>query len=445
MPVSRFFGDNIAEQSSTIGVGDYELDGALTGYRAFSDDFDAGETPYYAVRNVNESKYEYNKGTTTFTPGTPSELVRDVWLSSNANSAVAWDADDLPLTVYIPTSGEVMEAIVRGFLATTRNALQSFGIWFKQDHIATDKHVMRLWDGTQDIDIGWVDGVNHTAVIFAQPPGTVLDYMGCDTVTPPPGYLFPLGQNVSRTTYAALFAALTRSATVTMTIASPCVVTWTAHPLNNGDKVSFETTGALPTGLSVGTNYFVINKATNTFNVSATFGGAAINTSGSQSGVHTCRHNPHGCGNGTTTFTLPDTGGRVVAGREATATRLTNASSGIEGNIVGHAGGTQTHTLTTAQIPSHTHSAGSLTAANHAHTASGAGLVGNNLINGTSRAVGTGDGTNSGYFQDIAVTVNGSGTLAVSGSTGSAGSDGAHPNAQPTIVANKIIATGGVL
>lgn len=76
--------------------------------------------------------------------------------------------------------------------------------------------------------------------------------------------------------------------TVTMTIASPCVITFTGNSLVNGDKVVFTTTGALPTGLTAGTTYYVINAASNTFNVSATPGGAAINTSGIQSGTHTC-------------------------------------------------------------------------------------------------------------------------------------------------------------
>ena len=81
-------------------------------------------------------------------------------------------------------------------------------------------------------------------------------------------------------------------ATVTMTIASPGVVTWVDHGLQNGASFSVSTTGALPTGLVAGTTYFVVSRAADTFQVAATQGGAAINTSGSQSGVHTCRAHP---------------------------------------------------------------------------------------------------------------------------------------------------------
>lgn len=78
----------------------------------------------------------------------------------------------------------------------------------------------------------------------------------------------------------------TRSA-VTMTIAAPAVVTWAAHALPADTPISFTTTGALPTGLVAGTTYYVKSPNTNDFNLSLTPGGAAITTTGSQSGVHT--------------------------------------------------------------------------------------------------------------------------------------------------------------
>lgn len=79
------------------------------------------------------------------------------------------------------------------------------------------------------------------------------------------------------------------SGTVTMTIASPCVISQTAHGLKAGSKVSFTTTGALPTGITANTVYYVISAGltADAFEISATEGGAAINTSGSQSGTHT--------------------------------------------------------------------------------------------------------------------------------------------------------------
>lgn len=83
------------------------------------------------------------------------------------------------------------------------------------------------------------------------------------------------------------------SSTVTLTIASPCVVTWAAHGLAANTPIAFTTTGTLPTGLVAGTVYYVRAPTADTFNVSATSGGAAINTSGTQSGAHTATANPN--------------------------------------------------------------------------------------------------------------------------------------------------------
>ena len=74
------------------------------------------------------------------------------------------------------------------------------------------------------------------------------------------------------------------SSAFTVTIATPAVLT-VASNLRNGTAVMLNTTGALPTGLSVGTVYYVVGSSGLTCNLSATYGGAAINTSGSQSGT----------------------------------------------------------------------------------------------------------------------------------------------------------------
>jgi hypothetical protein len=79
-----------------------------------------------------------------------------------------------------------------------------------------------------------------------------------------------------------------RPASCTMTIASPGVVTRNAHGYAAGQPIVFSTSGALPTGVTAGTTYFVIaaGLTANTFQFSTTVGGAAVNTSGAQSGTH---------------------------------------------------------------------------------------------------------------------------------------------------------------
>ena len=75
-------------------------------------------------------------------------------------------------------------------------------------------------------------------------------------------------------------------APVTITIASPGVLTASVN-FANGDAIMLTTTGALPTGLTPGTVYYVVNASGTTCNLAATSGGTAITTSGSQSGAHT--------------------------------------------------------------------------------------------------------------------------------------------------------------
>lgn len=77
----------------------------------------------------------------------------------------------------------------------------------------------------------------------------------------------------------------TLGGTVTFTIATPCVATFSVL-LAEGTAVQFSTTGALPTGLTAGTTYYLRNVDGATANLSATPAGAIINTSGSQSGTH---------------------------------------------------------------------------------------------------------------------------------------------------------------
>lgn len=81
---------------------------------------------------------------------------------------------------------------------------------------------------------------------------------------------------------------------VSITIASPAVVTMSITPISNpfkvGQKISFSTTGALPTGITADTDYYVTTLVgIDSFRFSSTIGGADINTTGSQSGVHSAR------------------------------------------------------------------------------------------------------------------------------------------------------------
>ena len=111
---------------------------------------------------------------------------------------------------------------------------------------------------------------------------------------------------------------------VTISIASPGVVTWNSHGLTAGTPIVFTTTGALPTGLTAGfvsgagapgTLYQVqtAGLTTNTFQVAPIGGGSSVVTTGSQSGVQTCTANPGAWQSTTRAGLLASCGGALVA------------------------------------------------------------------------------------------------------------------------------------
>jgi len=194
-----------------------------------------------------------------------------------------------------------------------------------------------------DVQIG---GINIARMII--PVGGTIMW---DTIVLPYGFLVRDGSAISRTDYSELFNTIVPLiGDFTLTIATPGVFTLNSHPFKTGDKIYMTTTGALPTGLSVNTIYYVIANDTNTFWLATSLvnaiAGTKIATTGSQSGIHSMRSCPHGLGNGSTTFNLPPGAGRKPIGVD---------NSQTEFKTLGVTGGSKTHTLTTAELAVHTH------------------------------------------------------------------------------------------
>jgi hypothetical protein len=83
---------------------------------------------------------------------------------------------------------------------------------------------------------------------------------------------------------------------VTITNASPGVVSWTSHGLVANAPIFFDSTGTLPAPLSGAVVYYVsaTGLTANTFQISATLGGASINTSSAGTGTQIAYANDTG-------------------------------------------------------------------------------------------------------------------------------------------------------
>jgi microcystin-dependent protein len=159
----------------------------------------------------------------------------------------------------------------------------------------------------------------------------------------------------------------------------------------------------------------------------------------------------YGTGDGSTTFNIPNLKGRVPVGRDSAQTEF---------DTLGETGGAKTHTLTTAEMPSHTHTQNShshtfsatTTGGLHTHqiTLTSSAGVGGASDTPARGAAGTGndpnfrtgtDATGSGYG-----AAEGQHSHSVSGTTSgttatnqNAGGGGAHNNLQPYVVLNYMI------
>lgn len=135
--------------------------------------------------------------------------------------------------------------------------------------------------------ISGTSGQTFQNLYLNAPSGTPTHYIKFGDfvyLRPKPNYSIAAGLKAYFNRAALRFSFVT----FTVTIASPGVFTSTSHGLVAGDTVILNTDGALPTGLTVDTQYYVISAGlgTDTFRLSTISGGSAIDTSGSQSGTH---------------------------------------------------------------------------------------------------------------------------------------------------------------
>lgn len=124
------------------------------------------------------------------------------------------------------------------------------------------------------------------------------------------------------------------------------------------------------------------------------------------------------------TIALPDWRGRAIAGLDdmgsSAAGRLTSTYFGTAATALGAAGGAESHTLVTSEIPAHSHTGTTSENGDHSHpigaqnSPSGTGAT--TFISGSNSATGSA-GTHTHTF-----------------TSATTGGDGAHKNVQPTML-----------
>lgn len=166
------------------------------------------------------------------------------------------------------------------------------------------------------------------------PVGTVIERPTDDV---PSGFLEEDGSNISMTTYEDLYDVLGSdyglgSGTSFTADSSTDVLTTVDHGLSDGDVVELSNSGgALPSGLAASTKYYVVSSTTNTFQLSLTLGGSAVDFTSNGTGTHSWH----------TEFLLRDRRGLFTrgwdhgAGNDPDAASRTDRGDGTTGDYVG--------------------------------------------------------------------------------------------------------------
>jgi hypothetical protein len=301
--MSLLLADRVKETTTTTGTSTLSLGGAVAQFQSFVAGVGNGNTCIYAIAAGNGTDWEIGIGTVT--SGSPNTLSRGTILaSSNSGSAISLTGTS---TVWSDAAAPLINKILNPMSAPGgRLSLQSGAPVMNVDKVGVSTIYyaayahgnVPIWKGS------WWD---HVAI-----PGNEIS-MGLDAVTPhvANNALYDVFGLVSAGALVlAAGPAWINTATITVTIATPAVVSWTGHGLSEGAPVVFTTSGALPTGITAGTTYFVgRSPGANSFNFSTSIANAAagtfVATSGSQSGTHTGTNNTstRGTGAGTTEIT----------------------------------------------------------------------------------------------------------------------------------------------
>lgn len=284
--------------------------------------------------------------------------------------------------------------------------------------IVKDRSNNIIWDAVTSSS-GSGGGGSSTATGDGDLVGTIKPWAG---MTAPNQYAFTYGQEISRTTYATLFTAITSSQAIFCTSGS-----------------------AVLNGLTNTTNFWVgmtlevsCIAAGNTTIISKTSSSVTMAVNANTTANTTAIFYPWGRGNGSTTFNLPDFRGFTIVGNTimggVASSNLTISYFGATPDSSGASGGNQNTTLAPGNLPPHTHTSSTLTDPGHFHTTtptvfSGGG--GANMAANSTGSVGTKALNSDTKTTDI--------TISASTGTNATGFSTPISRVQPSKTANYII------
>ncbi len=344
---------------------------------------------------------------TTFFDSNGNPLVSgtvDFYIPSTTTRKTTWQdaAETVP-----NTNPVVLDSAGRGLILGSGSYRQ----------VIKDRNGNVIWD--QVTSSAGSGGSSSTATGDGDLVGTIKPWAG---MTAPNQYMFTYGQEVSRTTYSALFTAITSTQAAFCNSGSP-VLNGLSDTTNFWIGMSVEVT-CLAAG-----NSTIISKTATTVTLAAN-ANVTLNTN--------AVFFPWGRGNGTTTFNIPDFRGFAIAGNNnmggVANSVLTTAYFGTPTpNAAGAAGGSQSTTLLTANLPPQTPSG---TIANGAIT----NTVTGGIIAGTSASVFASAGGPNLPQGAVAIAVSSSQATSTFTGTAFAGQTStAFSSIQPTKTSNYII------
>jgi len=246
----------------------------------------------------------------------------------------------------------------------------------------------------------------------------------------PANHVAGYGQALTRTSYPAYVAKVTRAQNGTRTSGNATIA--------SVDNTSGLGAGMPVEGAGIDAGCTIASVTSN----SITLNSAACVTSSGTSTV-TVFLTGYGTSGSSSTVGVPDCRGRAIAGRDVDtpgsfAGRLTSSYFGADSKIFNVAGGAESQTLTSAQMPTHQHDV-FLKDPGHTHTVTNQPFYTNNVAGNLAGGVGAGVANIGISTNTTGMTIGSVNGTANDNKTASAGSGAAHAITQPTLIAECIV------